>query len=137
MYLKCSIWQVEPAVLFFACSCGFKINANEPLFGRLLIRLIKGQIFGRYAFNLTKYLNSVTGEGGIAARWGSYLNSKHGGNKKLRELYDREDEEYFQRYFEFTFLEYFGMSYDPLKVLEREQRWKDCLDTRAHGYNDN
>lgn len=118
-------------------AAGFKINANEPLFGRLLIRLIKGQIFGRYAFNLTKYLNSVTGEGGIAARWGGYLNSKHGGNKKLRELYEREGEEYFQRYFEFTLLEYFGMSYDPLKVLEREQWWKNCLDTRVHGYNDN
>lgn len=76
-------------------AAGFKINAKEPLFGRLLIRLIKGQTFGRYAFNLTKYLNSVTGEGGIAARWGSYLNSKHGGNKKLRELYGREGEEYF------------------------------------------
>lgn len=29
------------------------------------------------------------------------------------------------------------MSYDPLKVLEREQWWKNCLDTRVHGYNDN
>lgn len=102
-------------------AAGFKINANEPLFGGLLIRLIKGQIFERRAFNLTKYLNSVTDEGGISVLWGSYLNSKHGGNKKLRELYDREDEEYFQRYFEFTLLEYFGMSYDSLKVLEREQ----------------
>lgn len=81
--------------------------------------------------------SDATGEGGVAARWGGYLNSKHGGNKKLRELYEREGEEYFQRYFEFTLLEYFGMSYDPLKVLEREQWWKNCLDTRVHGYNDN
>ena len=29
------------------------------------------------------------------------------------------------------------MSYDPQKVLERESWWKDCLDTRRHGYNDN
>lgn len=39
--------------------------------------------------------------------------------------------------FEFTLLEYFGMSYDSKKVLEREQWWKECLDTREHGYNDN
>ncbi|HJF46324.1 GIY-YIG nuclease family protein, partial [Thermophilibacter provencensis] len=83
------------------------------------------------------YIGSATGEGGVAARWGNYLDSKHGGNKKLRELYDREGEEYFRENFEFTLLEYFGMSYDPQKVLEREQWWKDCLDTRAHGYNDN
>lgn len=179
------------------------LNRYKPLFGRLIIHLVKGQTFGRYTFNLIKYLNlatvkeilsvlysgesfqgydhvhlpyakldrifkgeimpsyhdalesvtgvycltdtktgmlyigSATGEGGVAARWGGYLNSKHGGNKKLRELYEREGEEYFQRYFEFTLLEYFGMSYDPLKVLEREQWWKNCLDTRVHGYNDN
>lgn len=83
------------------------------------------------------YIGSATGEGGVTARWGNYLDSKHGGNKKLRELYEREGEEYFREYFEFTLLEYFGMSYDPQKVLEREQWWKDCLDTRAHGYNDN
>ena len=83
------------------------------------------------------YVGSATGEGGVAARWGSYLDSKHGGNKKLRELYEREGEGYFRENFEFTLLEYFGMSYDPQKVLEREQWWKDCLDTRAHGYNDN
>ena len=83
------------------------------------------------------YIGSATGEGGVAARWGSYLDSKHGGNKKLRELCDREGEGYFRENFEFTLLEYFGMSYDPQKVLEREQWWKDCLDTRAHGYNDN
>lgn len=179
------------------------LTKYEPLFGRLIISLYKGNKFSRYTFNLSKYLNeatvreilpalytgeafegydrvhlpyaklnrifkreimpsyydalesvtgvycltdtktgklyvgSATGEGGVAARWGSYLDSKHGGNKKLRELCEREGEEYFRENFEFTLLEYFGMSYDPQKVLEREQWWKDCLDTRAHGYNDN
>lgn len=98
-------------------------------------------VTGIYCLTDTKtgklYIGSATGEGGVAARWGNYLDSKHGGNKKLRELYDHEGEEYFRRYFEFTLLEYFGMSYDPQKVLERESWWKDCLDTREHGYNDN
>lgn len=83
------------------------------------------------------YIGSATGEGGVASRWGNYLDSKHGGNKKLRDLYESEGEEYFREHFDFTLLEYFGMSYDPQKVLERESWWKDCLDTRAHGYNDN
>lgn len=98
-------------------------------------------VTGVYCLTDTKtgklYIGSATGEGGVAARWGSYLDTKHGGNKKLRELYKREGEEYFRENFEFTLLEWFGMSYDPDKVLEREQWWKDCLDTREHGYNDN
>ena len=83
------------------------------------------------------YIGSATGEGGVAARWGSYLDTKHGDNKGLRDLYEREGEEYFRKYIEFTLLEYFGMSYDSRKVLERVQWWKDCLDTRKHGYNSN
>ena len=37
----------------------------------------------------------------------------------------------------YKLLEYFGLSYDPTKVLEREQYWKRCFDTIKNGYNDN
>lgn len=98
-------------------------------------------VTGVYCLTDTKtgklYIGSATGEGGVAARWGNYLDTKHGGNKELRKLHEDKGEEYFRKYFKFTLLEYFGMSYDPQKVLEREQWWKDCLDTREHGYNDN
>ena len=83
------------------------------------------------------YIGSATGEGGVAARWGSYLDSKHGDNKKLSELYERKGEGYFLENFGLTLLEYFGISYDPQKVQEREKWWKNCLDTRARGHNGN
>lgn len=83
------------------------------------------------------YIGSATGEGGVAQRWGNYLDSKHGGNKKLIALYEQKGAEYFEKYFTFTLLEYFGLSYDPAKILEREQYWKKCLDTIKNGYNDN
>lgn len=83
------------------------------------------------------YIGSATGEEGVAQRWGNYLDSKHGGNKKLIALYKQEGEEYFEKYFTYTLLEYFGLSYDPIKVLEREQYWKCCFDTIKNGYNDN
>jgi len=70
-------------------------------------------------------------------RWGNYLDSKHGGNKKLISLYKEKGEEYFEKYFVFTIIEYFGLSYDPEKLLRREDYWKRCLDTRKNGYNDN
>ena len=83
------------------------------------------------------YIGSATGEGGVAQRWGNYLDSKHGGNKKLIALYNQKGAEYFEKYFTYTLLEYFTLSYDPIKVLEREQYWKHCLGTIKNGYNDN
>lgn len=83
------------------------------------------------------YIGSATGEEGVAQRWGNYLDSKHGGNKKLIALYEQKGAVYFEKYFTYTLLEYFGLSYDPVKILEREQYWKKCLDTIKNGYNDN
>lgn len=83
------------------------------------------------------YIGSATGEEGVAQRWGNYLDSKHGGNKKLIALYEQKGEEYFEKYFHFTLIEYFGLSYDPIKILEREQYWKKCFDTIENGYNNN
>ena len=83
------------------------------------------------------YIGSATGEGGVLQRWGNYLGSQHGGNKKLIALRDKEGPEYFEKYFTFTLLEYFSLSYDSDKVLEREQYWKRCFDTIKNGYNDN
>lgn len=83
------------------------------------------------------YIGSATGEEGVAQRWGNYLDSKHGGNKKLMALYEQKGAEYFEKYFTFTLLEYFRLSYDSIKILEREQYWKKCLDTIRNGYNDN
>lgn len=83
------------------------------------------------------YIGSATGEEGVAQRWGNYLDSKHGGNKKLIDLYKEKGDEYFEMYFTYTLLEYFSLSYDQAKILEREQYWKKCLDTIKNGYNDN
>lgn len=79
------------------------------------------------------YIGSATGEKGVAQRWGNYLDSKHGGNKKIIALYKQKGVEYFT----YTLFEYFGLSYDTVKILEREQYWKRCFDTIKNGYNDN
>lgn len=55
----------------------------------------------------------------------------------MRKLYEREGDIYFEKYFTFTLLEYFGLSYDPDRIKDREQYWKKCLNTIEHGYNDN
>ncbi|WP_311480766.1 hypothetical protein [uncultured Anaerococcus sp.] len=68
---------------------------------------------------------------------GNYFSSKDGGNKKLIELKNKEGEEYFEKYFTITLLEFFNRSYDPEKIIEREQYWKKCFDTINNGYNSN
>ena len=83
------------------------------------------------------YIGSATVQYGFAQRWGNYLSSKHGGNVRLENLYKQNGEKYFEKYFTFTLLEYFGLSYDTEKIYKREQYWKKCLNTIEHGYNDN
>ena len=83
------------------------------------------------------YIGSATGVEGVAQRWGNYLDSKHGGNKKLIALYNQKSFEYFEEFFTFTLIEYFSLSYDPEKILLREQYWKMCFNTIKNGYNDN
>lgn len=83
------------------------------------------------------YIGSASGEEGVAQRWRNYLDSKDGGNKKLIELHKERGEEYFKKYFTFTLIEYFGLSYDKEKILDREKYWKKCFDTVKNGYNDN
>lgn len=83
------------------------------------------------------YIGSAYGEEGVAQRWRNYLDSKHGDNRKLIDLLNKEGAGYFEKYFTFTLLEYFGLSYDPVRIIDRENYWKECLDTRQHGYNGN
>ena len=117
-----------------------------------LEKIFKGEIMPSYSDALKKvtgvycltdtntgklYIGSATGAEGVWQRWGDYFSTKHGNNKKLKSLYAQEGEEYFKQYFTFTLLEYFGLSYDPEKVKEREQYWKKCFQTISKGYNDN
>lgn len=97
------------------------------------------QISGVYCLTDTQtgklYIGSAYGEGGLAKRWGDYFHTKDGNNKKLIELREKEGPEYFEQFFTFTLLEFFGKSYDKNKIIAREQYWKKCLSTIQNGYN--
>lgn len=99
------------------------------------------QISGVYCLTDTKtgklYIGSAYGEGGIAKRWGDYFHNKDGKNKKLIELHNKEGDKYFEKFFTFTLLEFFGKNYDKDKIIAREQYWKKCFSTITRGYNSN
>lgn len=55
---------------------------------------------------------------------GNYLRFKHGGNTKLLILYNQKGDEYFEKYFNYSLIEYFGLSYDSFKKNNESNIWK-------------
>lgn len=80
-----------------------------------------------------KYVGSAYGEDMILSRWENYLQTCHGGNKRLKEL----GADYIKDYFYFTILETFNKNTDKI-IIDRESHWKEVLQTRGDfGYNEN
>lgn len=61
----------------------------------------------------------------------------HGGNKELKRIVDSEGLDYVRSYFQYSILENYNAKIDDEIILERESWWKEILQTRKFGYNDN
>lgn len=82
------------------------------------------------------YVGSASGEqGGIWGRWSEYVRTKHGGNKRLRELITADVD--YCNHFQFSILEVFPIKRDRHEVLEYEQLYKRKLCALQFGWNDN
>jgi len=110
-----------------------------------------GRVYGVYVITDTKtgklYVGSACGDDGIYGRWSAYLKSGYDKdevetgeypNKKLRQLVQRERMAYIEENFQYSILEIFPKSETgKQKALKREAHWKQVLQTRLFGYNDN
>ena len=84
------------------------------------------------------YVGSATSDNGmLLARWSSYVENGHGGNKELIALVREKGLEYVQQYFQYSILENYNAKIDDHVVLKRESWWKETLQSRKFGYNDN
>lgn len=84
------------------------------------------------------YVGSATSKNGmLLARWQTYVSTFDGGNVKLKELVKEHGEDYVKQNFQYSILENFNSKTDDKYVLQRESWWKEVLDSRKHGYNDN
>lgn len=97
-------------------------------------------VAGVYLITDTKtgrhYVGSASGEqGGIWGRWSEYARTKHGGNKRLKELI-AADSDYCSN-FQYSILEVFPIKRDRHEVLEYEQLYKRKLWSIQFGLNDN
>lgn len=97
-------------------------------------------VAGVYLITDTKtgkhYVGSASGEqGGLWGRWSEYARTKHGGNKRLKELITA-DADYCNN-FQYSILEVFPIKRDKHEVLEYEQLYKKKLWSIQFGLNDN
>ena len=102
-------------------------------------RIALSSVYGVYLIVDTgtgmQYVGSAYGNDGILGRWKSYADTKHGGDKLLRELL-KNDDRAFER-FQFTILRILPMTMTKDEVIHIESIFKEKLCTRDFGHNAN
>ena len=84
------------------------------------------------------YVGSATSRNRmLMVRWESYVKTLHGGNKKLRRIVEEKGEDHIKNYFQYSILENYNAKVSDDIVLKREAWWKEVLQSRTYGYNDN
>ena len=79
------------------------------------------------------YVGSAYGEHMILGRWQSYIKTGNGGNIELKRL----NFDYIKKNFKYSILDIFKSTIDDQMIIERENWWKEVLNTREFGYNKN
>ncbi len=75
------------------------------------------------------YVGSAYGKENLLGRWKNYAKKGHGDNKQLR---NRDPSN-----FRFSILQRLDPDLPPKEVIEIESKWKNRLNTREFGLNDN
>jgi len=82
-----------------------------------------------------QYVGSAYGEGSLLERWKCYVETKHGGNKKIEELIRNHPERY--KNFQFSILQILPKTITQEEVTNIENLYKRKLLTKEFGLNDN
>lgn len=79
------------------------------------------------------YVGSAYNESMILGRWKEYVKTGHGGNAALKRL----SFDYIKQNFRYSILKIFKSTTDDQIIIDRENWWKEVLQTLKFGYNDN
>lgn len=112
-----------------------KVLSNKNCDYYKILNNIKGVYCLTDTNNGKLYIGSAYGNDGISKRWEDYALTEDGGNKELTKLKLKPN--YIKKYFTYTLLEFYDKNVSDSFIIEREKYWKQVLDTRKHGYNDN
>lgn len=80
-----------------------------------------------------KYVGSAYGENMILGRWLAYVRTGHGGNIGLKQL----EFDYIKQHFRYSILDIYKSTTNDQIIIDRECWWKDVLQSRTFGYNEN
>lgn len=83
--------------------------------------------------NGMKYVGSAYGEYMILGRWISYVKTGHGGNVGLKSL----TFDHIKQNFKYSILDIYKSTTDDQIIIDRESWWKEVLQSRRFGYNEN
>jgi hypothetical protein len=81
-----------------------------------------------------QYIGSAYGEGGFWQRWKVYSETRHGNNKDLIALLEKEGKDHANN-FQFSILEVADLNAGEDRILDTEEHWKKVLCTRKHHHN--
>jgi hypothetical protein len=79
------------------------------------------------------YVGSAYGENMILGRWRAYVKTGHGGNVGLKTL----PFDYIKQNFKYSILDIYKSTTDDQIIIDRESWWKEVLQSRKFGYNEN
>jgi hypothetical protein len=79
------------------------------------------------------YVGSAYGENMILGRWRAYVKSGNGGNVGLKQL----TFDHIKQNFKYSILDIYKSTTDDQIIINRESWWKEVLQSRQFGYNEN
>jgi hypothetical protein len=79
------------------------------------------------------YVGSAYGENMILGRCKSYISSGHGGNEGLKKI----PMELIKQNFKYSILDIYKSTTEDQIIIDRECWWKEVLQSRKYGYNEN
>ena len=83
--------------------------------------------------NNKMYVGSAYGKDMILGRWRSYVKTGHGGNIGLKKI----EFDHIKKYFKYSILDIYKSTTADDVIIRRENWWKETLNTRNNGYNEN
>ena len=82
-----------------------------------------------------QYVGSAYGNGGLLDRWKCYVDTRHGGNKRMRELICYTPDRF--EHFQFCIMQILPKTIAPDEVVEIENLYKKKLKSKEFGLNMN
>jgi len=139
---ECEVAQILPDIFDNDIFPGYdKVNISWDELSRVIekdtwktaLQNQKGVYLITDITNGKKYVGSAYGESMILSRWRSYVKNGNGGNVGLKVL----DFDHIRKNFRFSILDIYKSTIDDQIIIDRESWWKEVLQSRTYGYNEN